>query len=119
MVVEKVRERWAVSKQAAQKLDVERFNLRQLNELEVRKQYQNKISNRCVALENLSDSEDTNRAWENGKENFKISAEESPGLYELKQHKPWFVEECLHFQIKGSMLRCGGYRIQTKAVQII
>ena len=29
-----------VSKQAAQKFDVERFNLRKLNELEVRKQYQ-------------------------------------------------------------------------------
>jgi hypothetical protein len=29
----------AVSKQAAQKLDGERFNLRKLNELEIRKQY--------------------------------------------------------------------------------
>jgi len=98
---------------------MERFNLRQLNELEVRKQHQNKISDRSVALENLSDSEDTNRAWENGKENIKISAEESLGLYELKQHKPWFVEECLHFQIKGSMPRFDGLRIQTQAVQII
>jgi len=33
-VVAKVRERLAVSKQAAQKLDGERFNLRKLNELE-------------------------------------------------------------------------------------
>jgi hypothetical protein len=98
---------------------MERFNPRQLNELEVRKQHQNKISNRSVALENLSDSEDTNRAWENGKENIKISAEESLGVYKLKQHKSWFVEECLHFQIKGSMLRCGGHRIQAQAVQII
>jgi hypothetical protein len=39
-VVAKVRKRLAVSKQAAQKFDVERFNLRKLNELEVRKQYQ-------------------------------------------------------------------------------
>jgi len=42
----------AVSKQAAQKFDWERFNLRMLNELEVRKQYQIKISKRFTALEN-------------------------------------------------------------------
>jgi hypothetical protein len=39
----------AVSKQAAQKFDVEIFNLRKLNELKVRKQYQIKISNRFAA----------------------------------------------------------------------
>jgi len=33
----KVRERLAVSKQVAQKFDVERFNLRKLSDLEVRK----------------------------------------------------------------------------------
>jgi len=38
LVVAKVRERLAVSKQAAQTFDGERFNLRKLNELEVRKQ---------------------------------------------------------------------------------
>ena len=37
LLVEKVRERLAVSKQAAQKFDGERFNLRKLNELEVKK----------------------------------------------------------------------------------
>jgi len=62
-VVAKVREKLAVSKQGAQKLDGERFNLGNLNELEVRKQYQLEISNRFAALENLSHSEDTNRAW--------------------------------------------------------
>jgi hypothetical protein len=36
-MVAKVRERTAISKQEAQKLDAERFNLRKLNELEVRK----------------------------------------------------------------------------------
>jgi hypothetical protein len=38
-VVAEVRERLAVSKQATQKFEVERFNLRKLNELYVRKQY--------------------------------------------------------------------------------
>ena len=37
LVVAKVRERLAVSKQSAQKFGVERFNLRELNELEVMK----------------------------------------------------------------------------------
>jgi len=53
MVVAKVRERLVVSKQAAQRLDGERFNLRKLNELEVRKQYLIEITNRFAALEKL------------------------------------------------------------------
>jgi hypothetical protein len=77
-----------VNKQAAKKFDVERFNLRKLNELEVRKQYQIKISNRYAALENLNDGEDINRAWKNIKESKKTSTEESLCLHELKQHKP-------------------------------
>jgi len=76
---------------------VERFNLWKLSELEVRKQYQIKISNRFAALENLSDGEDIKRAWENIKENIKTSAKESLGLCKLKQQKPWFDEECLGF----------------------
>jgi len=57
LVVAKVRERVAVSKQAVQKFDGERFYLRKLNEVEVRKQYQTEITNRIAALENLSDGE--------------------------------------------------------------
>jgi len=74
---------------------VERFNLRKLNEPEVGKQYQIEITNRFAALKNLSDDEDINRAWENIKENIKTSTKESLGLHEMKQHKPWFDEECL------------------------
>ena len=85
----------AVSKQAAQKIDGEIFNLRKLNELEIGKQYQIEMSNRFAALENLRVSKDINRVWENIKENIKTSARESIGLHELKQHKPWFAEECL------------------------
>jgi hypothetical protein len=60
LVVAKVMERLAVSKQAAQKFDGERFNMRKLNELEVKKKYQ--ITNRFAALENLNVDEDVNRA---------------------------------------------------------
>ena len=94
-MVAKIQERFKVSKQAAQSFDGERFNLRKLNELEVRKQFQIEIINRFAALENLSDDENINRAWENIKEN--IKTKESLGLQELKQHKPWFDEECLSF----------------------
>jgi len=87
----------AVSKQEAQNFDVERFNLRKLNEQEVMKMYQIKISNRFAPLEDFIDSEDIDRAWENIKENIKTSAKESLGLYKLKQHKPWFDEECVKF----------------------
>jgi len=43
-----------------------------------------KVSNRFSGLENLNDSEDIHRAWENIKENIKISTKEILGLYELK-----------------------------------
>jgi hypothetical protein len=77
--------------------DGERFNLRKLNELEVRKEYQIEITNRFAALEKLSDDEDINWTWENIKENINTTAKESLGLQELKQHKPWLDEECLGF----------------------
>jgi bifunctional DNA-binding transcriptional regulator/antitoxin component of YhaV-PrlF toxin-antitoxin module len=52
-VVAEVRERLSARKQAAQKIDVERFNLKKLSEREVRKQFQIEISNSFEALENF------------------------------------------------------------------
>ena len=63
----------AVSKQAGQKFDEDRFNLRKLSELEVKKEYQITKSNRFAALENLNDRKDINRFWENIEGNIKIS----------------------------------------------
>jgi len=97
LVVAKVGERLAVSKQAAWMFDGERFNLRKLNELEIRKPYQIEITTGFAVLENLSYGKDINRTWENVKENIKTSAKESLVLHGLKQHKPWFDEECLGF----------------------
>jgi hypothetical protein len=79
-VVVKIRERWAVDKQAAKKFDVD---LRKQWELEFRKQYQNI---RFTALENFNDSKNISRAWGNIKENVKTSAKDSPSLYESKQN---------------------------------
>jgi hypothetical protein len=42
------------------------------------------ITNRFAALENVSDDEDINSAWESIKENIKTSAKESLGLHEMK-----------------------------------
>ena len=74
LVVAKFEERLAGNIQQAQKFDVERFALRKLSELEVRKQYQSNVSNRSADLENLNDSKDINRAWENVKDNVRTSA---------------------------------------------
>ena len=71
LFVAKVRERLVIIQQADQKFVVERNILRKLNELEVMKRYQIKVSYGSAALEDLSASEDTNRAWENIKENIK------------------------------------------------
>ena len=78
--LQKVRERVTVSKRAAQKFDVETFNFRALNELELRKNYKIKILNSSSASENLNDGKDINSALENINENIKISAKESLGM---------------------------------------
>jgi hypothetical protein len=77
LVVAKVREILAVSKPAARKFDVERFDPRKL---EVSTKYQIKSSRSLAALENLNVSEDIHRAWDKIKENIKTSPKESLGV---------------------------------------
>jgi hypothetical protein len=87
-------ERLAVSKRAAQEVDTERFNVKKLNEGDVKEQYQVTIRNKFAALENLEESVDNNREWDNIRENIKISAEEGLMLCETKHHKPWLDVQC-------------------------
>jgi hypothetical protein len=94
LAVAKVKERLAVCKRAAQKTDTQRFNVKELKEEDVKEQYQVTIRNKFAALENLEDSGDINRAWDNIRENIKFSAQESLGYCESKHPKPWFEEEC-------------------------
>jgi hypothetical protein len=54
----------------------------------VRKQCHIEITNRFAALENLSDEDEINWAWENVKEDFKTLAKESQDLQDLKLRKP-------------------------------
>jgi hypothetical protein len=53
LVVAKVRERLAVSKQTTNRIHMERLNLKKLKEVEGKEQYHVEISNRFATLENL------------------------------------------------------------------
>jgi hypothetical protein len=79
LVLAKVRERVAVSKQPVQKMDKERYNLKKLNEEEVIEKISGYNENKCSALENFENNGDINRAWDTIRENIKISAKESMG----------------------------------------
>jgi hypothetical protein len=53
LVVAKLRKRISVSKRARQNSDLERFDLKRLDDVEVKEKYQVEISNRFAALETL------------------------------------------------------------------
>jgi hypothetical protein len=72
-----------VSKQKTHRVDTERFNLKKLNEVEDKEQYQVEISNRFIALENLYPEVHINRIWGTIRENIIISVKESLGYIEL------------------------------------
>jgi hypothetical protein len=60
LVAAEVRQRLSVSKWAAQNFNMETFNLKKMNDVEVKEEYQVKTANRDSALEN--DDDDINRA---------------------------------------------------------
>jgi hypothetical protein len=65
-------------------------------------------------LEDLDAEVEINPIWETIRKNFKISAKESLGYYELKKHKPWFDEGCSKLLDQRKQVNCSGYRIQMK-----
>jgi hypothetical protein len=73
---------------------MERFNVKKLNEGDVKEQYQVTIRNKFATLENLEDGGDINRAWNNVRENIRILAQESIGYCESNHCKLWCDEEC-------------------------
>jgi hypothetical protein len=93
LVVVKVRDRLALSKQTTQ-IRMERFNLKKLNEVGDKEQYRVEASNRFAALAKLDPEGDINRAWETIREGIKISDKESIGYYKLKKHKQVFDKRC-------------------------
>lgn len=60
LVVAKFRERLPVIKRTTQKFDMQGFNLKKLNDVEVRELYRVKILNKYAALENARASGDFN-----------------------------------------------------------
>jgi hypothetical protein len=94
LVVVKVGERLAANKQRSHRFDMERFNLKTLNDVEGKEQFCVEGSNRFSALEDLDTEVEINSAWETIRENIKMSAKESLGSLELKKHKPWFDKGC-------------------------
>jgi hypothetical protein len=54
--------------------DLERFDLKKLDDVEVKEKYQLEISSRFAALEGLDGSFDINNSWESIRENIKTSA---------------------------------------------
>jgi hypothetical protein len=89
-----VKERLAENKQKSQRLHMERFNLKELNDVEGKEQYRVDVSNKFAALEDLDTEVELNSAWETIRKNINISAKESLGYFELKKHKPWLEEGC-------------------------
>jgi len=69
--VAKLRERISVSKRARQKFDLERCDLKKLDDVEVKEKYQVEISNRFATLESLDENFDINNTWESIGENVK------------------------------------------------
>jgi hypothetical protein len=92
--VAKLRERISVSKRARQNFSLERFDLKKLEDTEVKENYQIEISNRFAALESLDGSSDMNNALESIRENIKTSAKDNLGYHRSKHNKPWFDDKC-------------------------
>jgi hypothetical protein len=84
-VVAKVRERSAVNKQRSHSFHIERFNFKQLNEVEHKEQFHVEILNSFADLEA---EVEINSARLTIGENIKISAKESLGCFELG----WILE---------------------------
>jgi hypothetical protein len=114
LVVAKVRESLAVNKQRSQRFDMERFNLKKLNDVEGKERFRVEVSNRFAVLEDLGTEVKINCAWETIRENITISAKESLLNFELKKHKPWFNEGCSKLLDLENKLNCSGCRIQVK-----
>jgi hypothetical protein len=89
-----VSKRISGSKGARQKFDLERFVLKELDDVEVKRKYQVEISNRFAALESLDESLDINSVWARIRENITTSAKENLGYHRLKFNKPRFNDEC-------------------------
>jgi hypothetical protein len=72
LVVAKVKGRLTVNKQRSQRFNMERFNLKKLNDVEGKEQFHVEVSNMFAVLEDLDAEVDINSAWETIRENYKF-----------------------------------------------
>jgi hypothetical protein len=79
VVVTKVRERLSANKQRSQKFQMEKLNLKKLNDVEGKEKNRVEVSYRFAALEDVDAEVDINSARETIRENIKISTKESLG----------------------------------------
>jgi hypothetical protein len=86
-------EKISVSKRARQKFNLERFDLKKLDDIEIKEKYQLQISNRFADLESLDENFDINNAGESIRENIKTSAKFNLGYQKLKCNKLWLDDE--------------------------
>jgi uncharacterized protein YjiS (DUF1127 family) len=84
----KLRERISLSKRARKNSDLERFDLKKLNDIGVKEKYQVEISNRFADLESLGESFGINNGWESIRENIKTSAKDNLGYQKLEHNTP-------------------------------
>jgi hypothetical protein len=103
LVVMKVREKLTLNKAMVKKMDMEIFNLKQLNEEEVKERYKVTIKNKFAALENLDDNGDI-KFWPNRVSGFVNRSLINHGL--MRNVYNWLIE--------GSRLNYSGCRIQVK-----
>jgi hypothetical protein len=115
LAVAKIRERLAVSKQTMQRVHIERFNLKKLNEVEGKEKYRVEISNRFTALENLRHWVGINRSYETIRENIKDSAKERLGYYEMNHGHAvaqaisrWLPTTVAWVRVQAACGVCGG-----------
>jgi hypothetical protein len=105
--VAKLRDRISVSKRARQNFDLERFDLKKLDDIEVKEKYQVEISNIFAALVSLDESVTLIKL---GRVLcfIKNSAKDNLGYHKLKYNKPWFDDECSELidQWKQAKLQC-------------
>jgi hypothetical protein len=58
------------------------------------------IQNRFVALENVDDNMDIDRAWEIIRRNIKVLTRENLGYYELRLYRAQCDEQCSKYYMK-------------------
>jgi hypothetical protein len=69
LVMTNVRERLAVNKQRSQRVHMERFNLKELKQIEDKEEFRVEVSNRFAALEDLNTEVKIYSDWETIREN--------------------------------------------------